>query len=326
MVTHAAEDAPKVVEALIAHKAVRRVNFTGSTRVGRIIAEIAARHLKPVLLELGGKAPLIVLDDADLDAAVNAAAFGAFFNQGQICMSTERVIADEAVADTFVQKFASKARSLPAGNPRAGNVALGSMVSKQSVACVDGLIQDAVNKGADLIAGGLIDGTIMDAHILDRVTPAMSIYQDESFGPVTCVIRVKGDEEAIRVANDTEYGLSAAVFSRDIARAMRSPSASIPASATSTVQRCTMRPRCRSAASRAPATAVSAARQGSPSSRSCAGSRLRQGRSTTRSDCSLGAFASTHRKHCAADRTGARANEKQRLTHTQEGKTRWPQQ
>ena len=221
VVTHSAADAPKVVEALIAHRAVRRINFTGSTRVGRIIAELAARHLKPVLLELGGKAPLIVLDDADLDAAVNAAAFGAFFNQGQICMSTERVIVDEAVADAFVQKFAAKARSLKAGDPRSGNVALGSMVSQQSAACVERLIKDAVNKGADLIAGGRIEGTIMDAHVLDRVTSSMGIYDEESFGPVTCVIRVKGDEEAIRVANDTEYGLSAAVFSRDIARALR---------------------------------------------------------------------------------------------------------
>ena len=221
VVTHAAEDAPQVVEALIAHRAVRRINFTGSTRVGHIIAETAARYLKPVLLELGGKAPLIVLDDADLDQAVNAAAFGAFFNQGQICMSTERIVVDEAVADAFVQKFAARAKSLPAGDPRTGNVALGSMITRQAVSVVENLIKDAVNKGAELVASGAIEGTVMAAHVLDRVTPEMRIYNDESFGPVTCIVRVKGEEEAIRVANDTEYGLSAAIFSRDIARALR---------------------------------------------------------------------------------------------------------
>jgi vanillin dehydrogenase len=221
VVTHAAADAPQVVDALIAHPGVRRINFTGSTRVGRIIAQTAARYFKPVLLELGGKAPLIVLDDADIDAAVNAAAFGAFFNQGQICMSTERIVVDESVADAFVQKFAAKAKSLPAGNPRSGNVVLGSVIGLEAVAAIKSLIEDATSKGADLVAGGQVQGTVMDAHVLDRVTPAMRIYAEESFGPVVCILRVKGEEEAIRVANDTEYGLTAAVFSHDVARALR---------------------------------------------------------------------------------------------------------
>lgn len=221
VVTHSAADAPQVVEALVGHPAVRRINFTGSTRVGRIIAGLAARHLKPVLLELGGKAPLIVLDDADLDAAVNAAAFGAFFNQGQICMSTERIVVDESVADEFVRKFAAKASSLPAGDPRSGNVALGSLIGREAVGAVEELVKDAVNKGADLVASGPTNGTVMAAHVLDRVTPEMRIYAEESFGPVTTVVRVAGEEEAIRVANDTEYGLTAAVFSRDVARALR---------------------------------------------------------------------------------------------------------
>jgi acyl-CoA reductase-like NAD-dependent aldehyde dehydrogenase len=200
---------------------VRRVNFTGSTRVGRIIAETAGRYLKPVLLELGGKAPLIVLDDADLDAAVNAAAFGAFMNQGQICMSTERIIVDESVADEFVRRFAAKAKSLPAGDPRSGNVVLGSVVSRAAVQCIEGLVENAVEKGAELVAGGTVDGTVMTATVLDRVTPDHRIYREESFGPVVCVMRVKGVEEAIRVANDSEYGLSASVFGRDIARALQ---------------------------------------------------------------------------------------------------------
>jgi acyl-CoA reductase-like NAD-dependent aldehyde dehydrogenase/ABC-type branched-subunit amino acid transport system ATPase component len=220
VVTNAPADAAKVVETLIAHRAVKRVNFTGSTHVGRIIAETAARYLKPALLELGGKAPLVILDDADLDEAVKAAAFGAFMNQGQICMSTERIVVDAKVADAFVEKFAAKAKSLPYGDPRSGNVVLGSMVSAEAARRVKTLIDDATGKGAVLASGGSLDGTVMPATILDKVTPSMRIYGEESFGPVVTVVRVSGDEEAIRIANDTEYGLSAAVFSRDIGRAL----------------------------------------------------------------------------------------------------------
>jgi benzaldehyde dehydrogenase (NAD) len=219
VVTNAPADAGKVVETLIAHPAVRRINFTGSTKVGRIIAETAARYLKPVLLELGGKAPMVILDDADLDEAVKAAAFGCFANMGQICMSTERLIVDEKVADAFVQKFAVKARSLPHGDPR-GHVILGSLVTKEAVARNKELLDDAVAKGAKVAAGGEFNGTVVSATVLDHVTPAMRIYTEESFGPVKPVIRVKDTEEAIRVANDTEYGLSAAVFGKDIARAL----------------------------------------------------------------------------------------------------------
>ncbi len=219
VVTNAPADAAAVVEALVAHPAVKRVNFTGSTRVGKIIAKLAAEHLKPVLLELGGKAPLIVLDDADLDAAVNAAAFGAYMNQGQICMSTERIIVQEKIADAFVAKLAAKAASLPAGDPR-GQVVLGSMVTADAAARVEEMVQDALAKGASVVAGGKRNGAIVEATLLDRVTPDMRIYSEESFGPAKGVVRVKDDEEAIRVANDTEYGLSAAVFSSDIRRAM----------------------------------------------------------------------------------------------------------
>src|SRR5882757_9827761 len=220
VVTNAPEDAQAVVEALIAHPAVRRVNFTGSTRVGRLIALACAKHLKRALLELGGKAPLVILEDADLDAAVNAAAFGAFMNQGQICMSTERIVVDDKVADAFVAKFATKAKGLPHGDPRKGNVVLGSLVSAAACDRVGGLIDDAVAKGAVIAAGGHGSGTIMPATIVDHVTPAMRIYGEESFGPVVTVVRVSGIDEAVRVANDTEYGLSSAVFGRDIARAL----------------------------------------------------------------------------------------------------------
>ncbi len=219
-VTNAPEDAAAVVEAMIAHPAVRRVNFTGSTRVGRIIAEVCARHLKPAVLELGGKAPLVVLDDADIGAAVDAAAFGAFANSGQICMSTERIIVDQAVADEFVQRLAAKAASLPLGDPRKGPVVLGSVVDMSTVQRCNALIDDALAQGARLLCGGKADSTLMPATLLDHVTPAMRIFREESFGPVKPILRVQGVEQAIAVANDSEYGLSAAVFGRDAGRAL----------------------------------------------------------------------------------------------------------
>ncbi|WP_428249439.1 aldehyde dehydrogenase [Ferrovibrio sp.] len=220
VVSNAPADAAEVVGALIAHKAVRRVNFTGSTKVGRVVAELAAKQLKPVLLELGGKAPLVVLDDADLDEAVKAAAFGAFMNQGQICMSTERVVVDNAVGDDFVAKFAAKAKSLTSGDPRQGNVALGALVNVEAVDRVLALVEEAVSQGAKLVAGGSRDGAVMSATVLDHVTPDMRIYHEESFGPVACVVRANGEAAAVAAANDTEYGLSAAVFSRNIPRAL----------------------------------------------------------------------------------------------------------
>ncbi|MGP6089648.1 aldehyde dehydrogenase [Antarctobacter jejuensis] len=220
VISNAPDDASKIVEALIAHPAVRRVNFTGSTRVGRIIAKLAAEHLKPVLLELGGKAPMIVLDDADLDRAVAAAAFGAYMNQGQICMSTERLVVHESIADAFVAKLAEKVRSLAVGDPREGNTPLGSVVDRSAVNRILGLVRDAEDKGAKIVAGGKAEGVLMEATLLDHVTPSMRIYTEESFGPTASVVRVGSIDEAVRVANDTEYGLSASIFGRDTVRAM----------------------------------------------------------------------------------------------------------
>jgi acyl-CoA reductase-like NAD-dependent aldehyde dehydrogenase len=219
-ISNAPEDAAKIVETLIAHPAVRRVNFTGSTRVGRVIAETAGRHLKPALLELGGKAPLIVLDDADIDAAVAAAAFGAYMNQGQICMSTERIIVLDSIADTFVEAFAKKAASLTAGDPREGKTPLGSLVSAEAASRIRVLVDDAVSKGARRVAGGGGDGTMLDAIAVDGVTPAMRLYSEESFGPVVSIIRAGSIDEAVSIANESEFGLSAAVFGRDQARAL----------------------------------------------------------------------------------------------------------
>ncbi|CAJ0708665.1 aldehyde dehydrogenase [Ralstonia mannitolilytica] len=219
-VTNAPADAGAVVEAMIAHPAVRRVNFTGSTRVGRIIAQTCATYLKPAVLELGGKAPLLVLADADIDAAVDGAAFGAFANSGQICMSTERIIVDQSIADAFVAKLAAKAAALPLGDPRKGPAVLGSVVDMSTVERCNHLIDDALAKGAKLLCGGKADSTLMPATLLDHVTPDMLIYAEESFGPVKGIVRVSGDDAAVACANDNAYGLSSAVFSRDVARAM----------------------------------------------------------------------------------------------------------
>ncbi|OJX06288.1 MAG: salicylaldehyde dehydrogenase [Burkholderiales bacterium 70-64] len=220
-VTNAPADAGTVVEAMVAHPAVRRVNFTGSTRVGRIIAATCAKHLKPVVLELGGKAPMVVLDDADLEAAVNAAAFACFMNSGQICMSTERLVVDERIADAFLDRFVAKARSLPVGDPRKPDpVVLGSVIGMGTVEHCNALIDDALAKGAKLLCGGKASDTLMPATVLDRVTREMRVYHEETFGPLKCVVRVKGVEEAVACANDNEYGLSAAVFGGDIARAI----------------------------------------------------------------------------------------------------------
>ncbi|MGA8863196.1 MAG: aldehyde dehydrogenase [Gallionella sp.] len=221
VISNAPADAPALVEHLIAHPAVRRINFTGSSAVGRIIAQHAARYLKPVLLELGGKNPMVVLKDADLDEAIQAATFGSFFNQGQICMSTDRIIVDQAIADEFTRKLAAKAKTLTCCDPATGSSLFGAMVDAKAAQKVKHLIDDAVSKGARLATGNYsIEGSIMQPAVVEGVTPAMDLYKEESFGPVVMVLRFADEEQAIALANDSEYGLSASVFSRDIARAL----------------------------------------------------------------------------------------------------------
>ncbi len=219
LVTHSSEDAPAVVNALIAHPAVKRINFTGSTHVGKIIAKQCAEYLKPVVLELGGKAPVIVCEDADLEEAANAIAFGAFFNQGQICMSTERVLVNEKVANKLIKHLKAKIEGFVTGLPTEP-VHIAHVVSQQAADRIMAMVKDAEDKGAKAITDYRVNDTAISPILLDGIKPDMQLYTEESFGPVCTLERVADDDEAIDKANASEFGLSSAVFSQDIGRAM----------------------------------------------------------------------------------------------------------
>jgi acyl-CoA reductase-like NAD-dependent aldehyde dehydrogenase len=221
VITNDPADAGTVVDALIEHPAVRHVNFTGSTRVGRLIAQKAAGALKRTLLELGGKAPLVVLDDADLDAAASAASFGAFMNSGQICMSTERVVVDDAVYDEFAKRVAARAEALTVGDPSDQATQVGPVVNAAALGHVRELIEDAVAHGAQVLAGGEHDGLLHQPTVIAGVTPQMRLYAEESFGPLLAIVTAADEDDAVRIANDTDYGLAAAVFSGDAERGLR---------------------------------------------------------------------------------------------------------
>lgn len=214
------ENAPDVTKALIAHPAVKKINFTGSTAVGRIVARLAAENLKPVLLELGGKAPAIVWEDADLALAADQCVKGAFMNSGQICMSTERIVVHKNVAAEFRAKFAASAeRFSPTNGPAP------VLVQAQGVVRNRALVRDALAKGASVVAGDA-GATEQNDHkmrpvVLAGVTADMDIYRTESFGPTVSLFEVETEDEAVRLANDTEYGLTAAVFTEDLRRGFR---------------------------------------------------------------------------------------------------------
>jgi vanillin dehydrogenase len=221
VITNAPPDAAEVVDELISNPKTRRISFTGSTKIGRLIAESAGRHLKRVVLELGGKAPMVVLGDADLEAAVSAANFGAFMNQGQICMSTERIVVEKSIAEEFAKKLAAKAQSLQMGDPMAPDTQIGSMINQAAIDRVQSLVDDAVAKGAKILCGGKAQGPCYPPTVVYGVTPAMRIYHEESFGPAKPVVVASDAEDALRIANDTPYGLSSAVFTRDVGKGLK---------------------------------------------------------------------------------------------------------
>ncbi|KAF5240310.1 hypothetical protein FANTH_9570 [Fusarium anthophilum] len=214
--------APSVTETMVAHSAVQRVNFTGSTAVGRLIATLCAKYLKPAVLELGGKAPMVILKDANLEEAVRAAAFGAMQHQGQICMSTERIIVHKSVFSKFAELFAIKINSMRAADPsKDGTAALGSLINPVAGNRVKDLVTDALAKGAKLRGGKVgFEGAVVQPIVLEGVSKGMDIYYQESFGPVVSLFEFETTQEAISLANDTEYGLVCSVFSENISDAL----------------------------------------------------------------------------------------------------------
>ncbi len=224
VVTNDIADAAEVVNTLIADPRVRLVNFTGSTHVGRLIGIEAAKHLKPAILELGGKNPLVVLKDADIDYAVRLAVFGSFMNSGQICMSTDRVIVLREIADKFTKAFAEAVNNLPYGDPSDPKTFVGPVVNKRAAERVSAIIKDAIGKGATVLAGnGEIEGdekTLIKPVLLTDITKEMEIYYGEVFGPATVLHVVDSVDEAVALANDTDYGLTAGVVSENLKEAL----------------------------------------------------------------------------------------------------------
>lgn len=220
MLAHEPANAAAVTSTLIANPHIKKINFTGSTMVGRIIGKLAGEHLKPVLLELGGKAPAIVWEDADLDHAAMQCTLGAFLNSGQICMSTERVIVHKNVAAAFEAKFTAAVGTI---FPNSGEAPL--LIHQPAVEKNKKLLRDAKDKGASLLNGDVDDAedvpTRMRPIIVKGVTTDMDLYKTESFGPSVALYEVETEEEALRLANDTEYGLSSAVFTEDLRRGLR---------------------------------------------------------------------------------------------------------
>jgi aldehyde dehydrogenase (NAD+) len=206
-------------DRLVSDPRVKMITFTGSGKVGRQLAAEAGRHMKRVTLEMGGKNPLVVLADADLDYAVDAAAFGIFFHQGQVCMANSRVIVEAPLYEAFLEKFVAKARTIKVGEPRDPATVIGPLIRPSQCGFILGQIADAVAKGAHVCCGGTHRGSFFDATVLSGVTSAMSVYAEESFGPVTSVMRAADYEEALHLANDTRAGLSSAVITNDLQKA-----------------------------------------------------------------------------------------------------------
>jgi acyl-CoA reductase-like NAD-dependent aldehyde dehydrogenase len=220
VITSTREEAADVGDELIANPAVRRISFTGSTEVGRIIAEKAGRHLKRAVLELGGKDPLIILGDADIDYAVDAAVWGAFLHQGEICMSTERIIVEKSIAREFVDKLEKRAKELPMGDPTNPATAVGPLINQAAVEKVHSHVEEAIAAGAHLVTGGSYDNLIYHPTVVTDVDPEMRLFKEQTFGPVAPIVVVKDREEALAVANNSAYGLSAGIITNDFTRAL----------------------------------------------------------------------------------------------------------
>jgi acyl-CoA reductase-like NAD-dependent aldehyde dehydrogenase len=212
--------AKDVGDVLLTDPRVRMITFTGSTKVGKLIAVEAAKNLKKVTLEMGGKNPLIVLRDADVDYAVRAGCFGIYFHQGQVCMANSRIIVEAPVFDEFCEKFAARAKTYKVGDPHDPQTVIGPLIRRTQCAFIDEHVADAAAKGAKVLTGGTHQDSFYQPTVIAGVTPEMRIYSEESFGPITSIIKVDSAEEALKIANDTSYGLSAGVITNDLQKAM----------------------------------------------------------------------------------------------------------
>lgn len=212
----------EIGDAFVLHPAPRVISFTGSTPVGRHIARLAVESpiIKRVELELGGNSPFVVLDDADLNQAVDAAIFGKFLHQGQICMITNRFIVDQAVYEDFLHGFVQRVKALEVGDPTKPTTMIGPIISSSQLEHLQKLIQGVEQSGARKLAGGNADGLVLPPHVFAEVTNDQQIAREEIFGPIAPIIRAHGEEDALRIANDTEYGLSSAVFTRNFERGL----------------------------------------------------------------------------------------------------------
>lgn len=220
VLTHSKEDAAEVGDELIVNPAVRRISFTGSTEIGRIVAEKAGRNLKRAVMELGGKDPLIILRDANLDFAADAAAWGSFLHQGQICMSTERIIIERPIAQAFTEKLIQRAKGLKIGDPCDPTTAIGPLINQAAINKVHMHVQEAVSGGAKVVTGGKYERLLYEPTILTDVTETMKVFTDQTFGPVAPIIIVENAEEAMAVANNSKYGLSAGIITNDFNHAL----------------------------------------------------------------------------------------------------------
>ena len=220
VVTCSRDNVAEVGDELISNPAVRGISFTGSTAVGSQVAAKAGGLLKKFCVELGGKDALIVLDDADIEQAVNAATFGSFMHQGQICMSVERVIVQKEVAEEFTEKLVANTKKLQVGNPREMANCIGPIINEKQLGKIRAQVDDAVAKGAALLCGGKNEGLFFEPTVLGNVTRDMQIFREETFGPVAPIIIADSAEDAVSIANDSDYGLSAGIITRDEERGL----------------------------------------------------------------------------------------------------------
>jgi aldehyde dehydrogenase (NAD+) len=215
VVTNGPGRSSEIGDEFVENPKVRRINMTGSSAMGRQIAEKAGRYLKRVALELGGQNPMIILRDADIDYAVNAAAFGGFLHQGQICMSTRRIIIEKQIAAPFTKKLVEKVSGFKVGNPKDPETVIGPIINKNQLEDITKSVDAAVRDGAKVLCGAKTKGLCYYPTVLANVKPGSPFCLEETFGPVVSIVEVENDEEAISIANETSYGLSASVITRD---------------------------------------------------------------------------------------------------------------